>query len=50
MGGWRGENDCVVGRGKGLKFLMANRKNGNMQPREVGGGVPLECTRDLGGK
>ena len=40
-----------IGCGKGLKSLKASRKNGNMQPQEVGGwAVPPECTRDLGGE
>jgi hypothetical protein len=48
-GDQRGEHDWVLGGGKGLKSLRASRKNGNMQPWEVGGwGDPPECTRDMG--
>jgi hypothetical protein len=49
--GWRREHDQVLGGRKGLKFLRASRKNGNIQPMEVGGwGDPPEYIRDLGGK
>jgi hypothetical protein len=49
--GRKGKHDLVLGRRKGLKSLRASRKNGNGQPRELGGsGDPLECTRDLVGE
>ena len=36
---------------KRTEALRASRKNGNGQPREIGGwGYPPECTRDLGGE
>jgi hypothetical protein len=37
LGVQRGEHDWVLGDRKGLKALRASRKNGNMQPWEVGG-------------
>jgi hypothetical protein len=41
-GGWRGEHDWMLVGEKGLKSLRASRKNGNMQPREMGGGGTLQ--------
>ena len=49
--GRRGEPDLILGEGKRTEALRASRKNGNMQPQEIGGWEnPPECTRDLGGK
>jgi hypothetical protein len=46
----RGEPDLLLDGRKGLKSLRIHRKNGNMQPWEVGSEVySPECTRDLGG-
>jgi hypothetical protein len=51
MGAQRGEHDPVLGGGKGLKYLRASRKNGNVQPGEVRGWEnPPEYTRDMGGE
>jgi hypothetical protein len=38
--------------GNRTEVLRASRKNGNMQPLEIGDGgpPPPECTRDLGGE
>jgi hypothetical protein len=48
--GGRGEPDLVLGEGKKAEALRSSRKNGNRQPREMGGlgGYPPECTGDLG--
>jgi hypothetical protein len=48
----RGEHDRLLDGEKGLKSLRANRKNENMQPREIQGlgEDPPEYTRDLGGE
>jgi hypothetical protein len=37
----KGEHDHVLGRGITSEALRDNRKNGNRQPREVGGGGTL---------
>jgi hypothetical protein len=40
--GQRGKPDKVLGGEKGLKYLRASRKNGNMKPWEVGGWGTLQ--------
>lgn len=48
--GWL-EKVTWSGIGWGIEALRASRKNGNRQPRDVGGWVyPIECIRDLGGE
>jgi hypothetical protein len=50
VGGKRGTWSSIW-CGKRTEAPRASKKNGNRQPREIGGWKnPLECTRDLGGK
>ena len=49
--GQRREHDRVSDEGKGLKSPRTIKKNGNLQPWEVGGwGNPPEYTRNVGGE
>lgn len=48
----KGKDDDILGWGQNrIEALKTNRKNGNRQPWEVGGGQgTVESTRDLGGE